>query len=256
VAADDRRVVVLDQSGAAAPRSLFDLGPSGSADQVPPLIGGVSLSGDSRFAYFDVVGNPVAGSLNRVPVAGGTKEELGTGVAPMPSPDGSTLALIEAPEPDVPATLVLRAQDGGVRRFDLGEGTCGNIAWAPSRREVAVDLCSGGEPVTVAIVDVASAGVRRLAPPEGTTWSIPAFKPDGTLSLVEQRETDAAVVALTPDRTGVAATILRRPSTQINSIDWSAGGDLLMCDTDGIVVAAVGGVKPQQVATGYTSAAW
>jgi len=257
VASDDRRIVVLDQSGGAAPRPLFDLGPSTASDQVPPVIGGVSLSSDSRFVYFDVVGNPVAGSLNRVPAAGGAKEDLGAGVAPMPSPDGSALALIEAPEPDVPATLVLRPQDGGAsRRFGLGEGTCGNIAWAPSRREVAVDLCSGGEPVTVAIVDVASGGIRRLAPPEGTTWSIPAFRADGTLTLVEQRDTDAAVVTLTADRSAVAATVLRRPSTSINSIDWSAGGDLLVCDVDGIVVVAIGGTKPQQVATGYTSAAW
>jgi len=257
IAADDQRVVVLDQSGAAAPRTLFDLGTSTPADQVPPVIGGVSLSGDGRFAYFDVVGNPVAGALNRVPVAGGPKQELGSGVAPMLSPDGSTLALIEAPEPDVPSTLVLRPADGGAtRRFELGEGTCGNIAWAPSRREVAVDLCSGGEPVTVAIVDIASSGVRQLTPPEGITWSVPAFKPDGTLTLVEQRGTDAAVVALTPDRASVASTLLRRPSANINSLDWSPGGDLLVCDRDGIVVAAVGGTKPQQVATGYTSAAW
>jgi hypothetical protein len=257
VAADDQRVVVLDQSGSAAPRTLFDLGPSTSSDQQPPIIGGVSLSADAAFAYFDVVGNGTAGTMSRVPVAGGPKEDLGAGVAPVPSPDGSTLALIDAPDADQPATLVLRPQDGGAaRRFDLGEGTCGNIAWAPSRREVAVDLCSAGEPLTVAIVDVASAGVRQLTPPDGTTWSVPAFKPDGTLTLVEERERDAAVVTLTPDRTAVAATVLRRPSTTINSIDWSVAGDLLVCDFDGIIVAAIGGTKPQQIATGYTSAAW
>jgi len=257
VAADERRIVVLDQSGAAAPRTLFDIGPPPPANQVPPTIGGVSLSSDGRFVYFDVIANPVAGSLNRVPVAGGKKEDLGTGVAPTLSPDGSTLALIEAPEPDVPATLVLRHADGSSpQRFPLADGTCGNIAWAPSRREVAVDLCSGGEAVTVAIVDVASGGLRQLVPPDGTTWSVPAFKPDGTLTVVEQRGTDAAVVNLTADRTAVATTILRRPSSNIGSIDWSAGGDLLVCDADGIVVAVVGGTKPQQVATGYLSAAW
>jgi len=256
VAADDRRVVVLDQSGAAA-RTLFDLGSSSSSDQVPPIVGGVALSNDGKFAYFDVVGSSSAGSLKRVPVAGGTTQDLGRGVAPMPSPDGSILALIEAPEPDTPATLVLRPQNGGnEQRFELTDGTCGNISWAPSRREVAVDLCSGGEPTTVAIIDIASAGMRQLKPPEGTTWSVPAFKPDGTLTLVEQRERDAAVVALTPDRGAVATTILRRPSTTIATIDWSAPGDLLVCDYDGIVLEAIGGAKPQQVATGFTAAAW
>ena len=111
-------------------------------------------------------------------------------------------------------------------------------------------------PVTVAVVDVASAGLRALTPPDGTTWSVPAFKPDGTLTLVEQRDRDAAVVALTPDRGTVATTILRRPSTTINTVAWSPAGDLLVCDVDGIIIAAVGGTKPSQVATGYTSAAW
>ncbi|MEO5680600.1 MAG: hypothetical protein ABIS47_13125, partial [Acidimicrobiales bacterium] len=257
VAADDRRVVVLDQTGSTPPRTLFDLGPSTSEDQAPPLIGGVSLSGDGTQAYFDVVGTPVAGSLRRVPVAGGPADQIGAGVGPAPSPDGSMLALIQAPDPDVPAIVVLRTLPGGAeRRFELGDGTCGNIAWAPGGRELAVDICSGGEPVTVAVIDVASAGLRQLTPPDGVTWSIPAFKPDGTLTLVEQRDADAVVVSLTPDRNRVAASILRRASTTINTIDWSGRGDLLVCDVDGIVVAAVGGGQAEQVATGYTSAAW
>ena len=257
VAADDRRVVVLDQSGSAPPRTLFDLGPSSASDQEPPLVGGVSLSGDGRNAYFDVVGTPLAGLIRRVPVAGGPAEELGDGVGPSPSPDGSLLAVIESPEPDEPATLLLRPIGGGaVRRIDLGDGTCGTVAWAPVRQELAVDICSGGEPTTVAIVDVASAGVRQLAPPDGVTWSVPAFKPDGTLTLVEQRGADAVVVTLTPDRTKAAASGLRRSSTTITTIDWSANGDLLVCDADGIVVAVIGGSQPQQVATGYTSGAW
>jgi len=259
VAADDRRVVVLDQAGSAPPRTLFDLGPSTSSDEAPPLLGGVALSGDAKQAYFDVIGTPVSGSLRRVPVAGGSVEELGQGVGAVPSPDGSMLALIQTLDPDEPASLVLRPAGGGgggERRVDLGDGTCGNIAWSPSGREVAVDICSGGEAVTVALVDVATSGLRQLAPPEGVTWSVPAFKPDATLTLVEQRDIDAVVVALTPDRARVAASILRRTSTTITTIDWSATGDLLVCDLDGIVVAAVSGVQPQQVATGYTSAAW
>ncbi|MFP5317767.1 MAG: hypothetical protein ACLGI2_05670, partial [Acidimicrobiia bacterium] len=134
--------------------------------------------------------------------------------------------------------------------------TCSNITWSPSSREVAVDICSGLEPVTVALVDVATGALRRLEPPDAVTWSAPAFKPDATLTLVEQRGDDAVVVALAPDRTRVATSILRRPSTAITSIDWSSGGDLLVCDFDGILITALGGSQPQQVATGYTSAAW
>jgi len=257
VAADDRRVVVLDQTGSAPPRTLFDLGSSSPSDQEPPLVGGVSLSGDGRNAYFDVVGTPLAGLIRRVPVAGGPAEEIGDGVGPSASPDGTLLAVVESPEPDEPATLLLRPIGGGaVRRIDLGDGTCGTVAWAPARQELAVDICSGGEPTTVAIVDVASAGVRQLTPPDGVTWSVPAFKPDGTLTLVEQRGADAVVVTLTPERAKVATSGLRRSSTTIITIDWSANGDLLVCDADGIVVAAIGGSQPQQVATGYTSGAW
>jgi len=255
-AADDHQIVVLDQSGAPA-RSLFDLGPSASNDPTPPSIGGISFSSDGKFAYFDVTGTPAAGALKRVPVAGGPAQDLGPGLAPTPSPDGSTLALIQAPEPDTPATLVVRAISGSnERRFQLPEATCGNVAWAPSRREVAVDLCSSGEPTTVALVDVASGGIRQLNPPDGTSWSVPAFKPDGTLTLVEQREQDAAVVALAPDRNTVATTILRRPSTSISTIDWSSAGDLLICDIDGIIIEAIGGTRVQQVASGYIAAAW
>jgi hypothetical protein len=257
VAADDQRVVVLDQSGSAPPRTLFDLGPSQSSDQEPPVIGGVSVSGDGVSVFFDVVGNPAAGAMNRVSSSGGASQELGPGVAPVPSPDGSMLAHIQSPEPDVPATLLVRAMAGGnERRFELGDGTCGNIAWAPERREIAVDICSGGEPITVMIIDLPSGGMRTLAPPDGTTWAVPAFKPDGTLTLVEQREADAAVVTLSPDRERVASTIVRRPSTTINTLDWSNAGDLLLCDSDGIVIAAIGGTSPQQVATGFTAAAW
>ncbi len=257
IAADDRRIVVLDQSGSAAPRTLFDLGPSQPSDEVPPSIGGVSLGGDGSAAYFDVIGSPLAGAMKQVSVSGSQSQDIGPGVAPVPSPDGSLLAFIEAPEPDVSATLVVRALAGGnERRIDLGDGTCGNISWAPSVRELAVDICSGGEPSTVAVVDVASGGVRPLAPPDGPTWSVPAFKPDGTLTLVEQRGTDAVVVALTPERSAVAATVLRRPSTTINTIDWSAAGDLVLCDADGIVVAVIGGAQAQQVATGFSAAVW
>jgi len=257
VAADDRRVVVLDQSGSAAPRPLFDLGPSTSADDAPPLIGGVSLSADGKQVYFDVVGTPAAGALKRVATAGGPPEQLGEGVGPALSPDGSTLALIQAPEPDQPASLLLRPLAGGAeRRIDLGDGTCGNLAWSPNGKEVAVDICSAGEPITVAVVNVGTAKVRQLTPPDAVTWSVPAFKPDGTLTLVEQRDTDAFVVTLTPDLGRVATTILRRTSTTIKTIDWSGTGDLVVCDVDGIVVAIVGGGQPQQVATGYTSAVW
>ena len=258
VAADDRRVVVLDQSGSAPPRTLFDLGPSSPNDTQPPFIGGVAFAPEGSTVYFDIAGNPESGMINRVPLAGGKADEIGPGVAPAPSPDGSMLALLKAPEPDVPATLVLRQLTGGSseRRIELGDGSCGNLAWSPNRREVAVDLCSQEEPVSVAIVDVATAGVRTLTPPEGTTWSVPAFKDDGTLTLVEQRDSDAAVVTLKADRTSVASTLLRRPSTRINTIDWSSAGDLLVCDQDAIVIAAIGGTQAQQVATGYTAAAW
>ena len=257
VAADDRRVVVLDQSGAAAPRTLFDLGPSDTSDTNPPFIGGVALSGDGESVFFDVAGTPPTGSIRRVPVTGGQVQELGEGVAPVPSPDGSLLALLKSPEPDVPAIVLVRPLGGGAeRRFELGEGSCGNVAWAPSGRELAVDLCTQQEPLTVALIDVASGGIRTLSPPDGLTWSVPAFKADGTLTLVEQREADAAVVALTPDRNRVASTILRRPSTTITTIDWSASGDLVVCDADAIVLAAVGGGTPEQVATGFSAAAW
>ena len=257
VAADERRVVVLDRAGSAPPRTLFDIGPSTSADEAPPLIGGVALSGDGQQVYFDVVGNPIIGSLRRVPLAGGPVEQIGPGVGAVPSPDGSMLALIQAPDPDQPASLVLRPlTGGGERRVDLGDGTCGNVAWSPSSKEVAVDICSGGEPITVALVDAATANLRQLAPPDGVTWAVPAFKPDATLTLVEQRGADAVVVALTPDRARVASSILRRTSTTITTIDWSSAGDLVVCDVDGIVVAAPGGGQPQQVATGYTSATW
>jgi len=257
IAANDQRVVVLDQSGATAPRVLFDLGPSSPNDQQPSVIGGISLSNDASSAFFDVVGHPIEGAMKRVSVAGGPAQDIGAGVAPVPSPDNTMLALIQAPEPDVPASLVVRPLAGGSeRRFDLGEGTCGNIAWNPMRREVVVDLCSGGEPISVAVIDVATGGMRTLSPPDGTTWSTPAFKPDGTLTLVEQRETDAAVVALNADRSAVATTILRRPSASINTIDWSAAGDLVVCDGNAIVLAAIGGARVEQVAAGYTSAAW
>ncbi|CAA9218765.1 MAG: hypothetical protein AVDCRST_MAG76-503 [uncultured Acidimicrobiales bacterium] len=257
VAADDRRIVVLDQGGSAPPRTLFDLGPSTSADEEPPFIGGVALSGDGQQVYFDVAGTPAIGALQRVPVAGGPPQQIGPGASPVPSPDGTMLASVQAPLPDEPAALILRPLTGGSeRRIDLGDETCGNIAWAPSSRELAVDICSGAEPVSVAVVDVPTAGLRLLAPPESVTWSVPAYKPDGTLTLVEQRESDAVVVALAPDRASVTGSILRRSSTTITAIDWSAGGDLLVCDTDGIVVSAVGGGRAQQVATGYTSAVW
>ncbi len=257
VAADDRRVVVLDQGAAAAPRTVFDLGPSTSADEAPPFIGGVAVSPDGRQAYFDIAGTPAIGALRRVPVAGGQVEDLGQGVGAVPSPDGSMLALIQVPDPEQPASLVLRPlTGGGERRIDLGDESCSNITWSPSGREVAVDICTALEPVTVALVDVATGSVRRLAAPDGVTWSAPAFKPDATLTLVEQRGDDAVVVALTPDRTRVATSLLRRPSTTITTIDWNSSGDLLVCDLDGIVVAALAGGQPQQVATGYTSAAW
>jgi len=190
--------------------------------------------------------------MKRVATRGGQAEELGPGRAPTPSPDGATLAFLRPSEPgrDV---IVLRG-DGPERVVPLGAQACGKVAWAPRSDRLAVDLCSDGEPTTVAEVDATAARATTLKPPGGVRWIAPAYRGDDVLTLAEDRSGDSVVVTVVAGR--VTGTVLRRDRTTVVCIDWDRARSLLFCEADGSVWVDPDEGDAHVVGTGYHTAVW
>jgi hypothetical protein len=256
LAADDQKLVLLDSATGRAVRTLFDLGPSQPTDREPPSIRSAALSADGQTAFFDVVAETTA-TMKRVPTRGGTADDLGAGRAPTPSPNGAVLAYLRT-NPGHADSVVLRGIDGTEHQSGLGGddvSACGSVAWSPDSRRVAVDLCTNGEPTTVAEIDVPSAKATILRPPATVRWIAPAYRPDGVLTLAEDRDGDAVVVTVV-DGKATGQPILRRDRTTITCLDWDRGTSLLFCEADGSIWVDPADADAHVVGTGYHVGAW
>jgi hypothetical protein len=257
LAASDQKLVLLDGATGKAIRTLFDLGASKATDVSPPSVGSAALSADGQTAFFDVVSDQSTGTMKRVPTRGGTAEDLGAGRAPTPSPNGAVLAFLRA-NPGHADTVVLRGADGTELQAGLGGDdvtACGTVAWSPDSKHLAVDLCSNGEPTTVAEVDAVAAKATVLSPPESVRWTAPAYRADGPLTLAEDRNGDAVVVTVANGKV-TGAPILRRGRTTLVCLEWDKGTSLLFCEADGSIWASPAGGDPHVLGTGYHAAAW
>jgi Tol biopolymer transport system component len=125
------------------------------------------------------------GHLYAIDPASGADADLGPGVAPAWSPDGSQIAFLSGG-----GVSVMNA-DGGGRRVLHASADDRRPVWSPDGSRVAF---VSGRPAALLVVDVAGGQARTTA----TTVladSPPAWSPDGTrLAYIEGASTDLAVV--------------------------------------------------------------
>lgn len=154
VAADEKRLVVLDSGTGRIVRTLVQLPPDPAepVEECCDHVGDIALSPDGATVYYHLVGEPGAGQIWRVPVEGGEPEPVATNAAdPAVSPDGKRLAYTRG-------DLVVRELATGEERTLAAEGYyVTGPAWAPDSRRVAYSVDVDARPGGVHLLDTATA---------------------------------------------------------------------------------------------------
>jgi hypothetical protein len=147
VAADHKRLVVLNSTTGKVIRTLVQLPADNGEPECCGGIGDISLSPERKTVYFHRIGEPGAGQIQRVAVAGGPVETIVQNADLLDiSPDGRKLAY--------------RKGNSGLAVHDLSTGAekdwtvfggheqVGRFAWAPDSRRLAVTLAFDSESET------------------------------------------------------------------------------------------------------------
>ena len=171
------RVVVLDSESGAVLRELYRVGDGPGQKQgrngkaSTPDTSVHDLTVENGAAWFVESGvHCGAGTIYRVPLAGGPAEVLELGRWPAPSPDGRMLAYVR-PGSDLSMycaedIVVLDLETGDERVFSPPPGTSlefavGGLAWAPDSRRLAFAVTY--ERPSVAVLDTATASSQADA---------------------------------------------------------------------------------------------
>lgn len=228
VAVVDGDVVLLNPDGGIA-RTIA----SGDADDV-------IASPDGRHAYFtrSGVGRCAPHEIVRVPIGGGAEEVVATGSQPRISPDGRTLAYLDAssmrsscPPPEFLTVLDLESGDrhswiellddsGQVTDYEPPMSV-DPVTWAPDALLLAVELeYRGGSTEVIALntsgrTDFLAADSASLALASGVRPV--AYRSDGTMVVVD----DEAVVIADP-LTGTGEQTLFQAEAPVRQA-WSDG---------------------------------
>jgi hypothetical protein len=176
VAADEKRLVVLDRQGKIV-RTILTLPPT-PANPPPECcfsFGHIALSPDGKTVYFHQVGEPGAGQILRIPFTGGEPELIAQNAwNPAVSPDGAKLAYLK----DYNQLVVRNLRSGGERTWDAGGGEqtqLGRVVWAPDSRRIAVTVAQNtgaGFETTVRLLDADGEPIDVVdVPPENVPAS-------------------------------------------------------------------------------------
>lgn len=127
------------------------------------------------------------GRIYAVDPAGGAETDLGPGVLPAWSPDGSHLAFVSG-------GVSVMDGDGSARR-QLHVGNDRKPVWSPDGRRLAFGSGSSTVNGSLIVVDVASGDARVVVPTGVQLDWLPSWSPDSTkLAFTEGIETDLAIV--------------------------------------------------------------
>ncbi|MGH3083032.1 MAG: LpqB family beta-propeller domain-containing protein [Gaiellaceae bacterium] len=167
----------------------------------------VDGSGNGKIVFWS------QGHLYAIDPASGADADLGPGVTPAWSPDGSQIAFLSGG-----GVSVMNA-DGGGRRVLHASADDRRPVWSPDGTRLAF---VSGQPAALLVVDVAGGEARTTA----TTVladSPPAWSPDGTrLAYIEGASSDLAVVGA--DGSGNRVLSAGPPFSVDAGPAWSPGG--------------------------------
>jgi Tol biopolymer transport system component len=128
------------------------------------------------------------GRVYAVDPATGAETDLGSGVSPSWSPDGTKLAFLDF------GVTVMNADGSGRRRLH-GGGLDRRPVWSPDGTRLAFGSGSSGANGSLMVVDVASGDARVVVPTGVQLDWLPSWSPDGTkLAFTEGTEVDLAIV--------------------------------------------------------------
>ncbi|CAN5127568.1 hypothetical protein BH18ACT4_BH18ACT4_13020 [soil metagenome] len=268
------RLVVIDAGTGAQVRELAFHGDPAEADD--PTVEGstsfieaVGVAPDGGTVYYSTCCEPAPGSTFQVPIGGGEPERVADGGYPAVSPDGTSLAVVDSAfGVKVSDSLQLPLDFG---RFILVDDPLTvaprSAAWSPDGTQLAVDISGDYEHAdaapaerVVVIVEATATRLdegRRLTPPGGTTWSSPAFRPDGTLIVIETADGVAAVLRSVGVDAAAGDTIDLDGRIPLDVETDSSGGWVVVTTDAGLVVLAPDGTASEvPVDDRFTTADW
>lgn len=178
------------------------------------------------------------------PAAAGPPRQLtsaaASDIAPVWSPDGSTLAFLRVEEGRAAAILIPAA--GGAERklaeFDAASSDDStpvpSVAWTKDGKSLAVAVGGDKQPPAIALLSLANGALRRIThPPDGSQGdSNPAISPDGqTLAFARTLDEDRGDLYLT-DLPGAHPRAVTFDNHRIRGIAWMPDGQDLIYASD------------------------
>jgi hypothetical protein len=190
---DDGRLVVLDVATGVEQRELLRMSETNrsSSEGGASALGGLAVTPDGRSVFYSTCCSPAVGSTRVVPTGGGGAVLVADGKSPAVSPDGTTVAIVDAV-----LGIKLLTLDGGVvdvikNRPDLS-GALSSVGWSPDGQQLAVG--AQGRVFLVGAGETSMVNAREVIVPTGRTWSSPVLRADGSMLVVEEAPGLAPVV--------------------------------------------------------------
>jgi (2Fe-2S) ferredoxin len=265
-------LVVLDPDTGAVRRTLAaiqgnptDCNTEGGCQAIGTMV----VSPDGKTVYYEEVGEPVSGIINRVPLAGGPIEQVTMGSYPTLSPDGQRLAYLLP----TPAIVIRTLSTGAEQTIEAGGDEyvqMDHLAWSPSGDRLAVEITENGKASTVALVRLNTDKTVRAAPKVSPT-TIPGGTPQTILGVPTWRGTTGELIVVSQccfPEPGERSQLVRLQAdgqrslgaTPIETSVWDLAYDrtgqarLLVGLDDYLSVATAGQVR--RLPGSYVAAAW
>jgi hypothetical protein len=139
VAADDKRLVVLDSTTGRVLRTLVQLPPDNGEPECCGHIASIAVTPDGRTAFYEQAQDP--GEIWRVPTAGGEPARVAVAASrPAISPDGRFLAHVSQ-RGGTAGVVVTDLVSGAERRFpSQSPALPGFLEWAPDSQRLALNI--------------------------------------------------------------------------------------------------------------------
>jgi len=210
---------------------------------------------------YDTCCEPQGAGTTFVDLVTGSSGQATSGGLPSVSPNGATVALS-----NLETIEVINTSTGSSTTLSRSGETwfVGRTAWAPDGRTLAVEVLSQSfDAPAIALVDTAMSNLDDavvLEAPKGSAWTLPSFRYDGTLVVLETRTSATAakprVVVIDLDGS-LLDTIDTGAADGVLDIDHDVSGYwLLLIDSAGDAHWAGPDAAGRLPGGGFTSASW